>query len=466
MFAVYMPPQAPTIGQAFFSMPSKSSSLILPAVNAPTASNARDDGEVLALPLAGLDGAARRRRSPGTFMRAIAIMPPGMFLSQPPTTSTPSIAWPLTAVSIASAITSRDTSEYFIASVPMPMPSVIGRHAEHLRHRAGLPAAPPSRGRPAAGCRRCTGFMVEWPLATPTIGFSKSPSPKPTARSIARLGERATPAVISLERRFCGRRAMVLPPREAASLRPRRAMLQSNTIASASVILYWVWNLPELRQLRYFVAVAERAALRPRRGRAAHLAAAAVARDPRAGGASSARALFTRTQRRRSSSRRRARASCEEARRMLAQLEHAALEVARHGRGRERPPAPGLRLARRLRRAARPAEGFKAARPGVALALARDALARAGGGARGRASSTSACCCRRWRTPTLEHLVVQREKFVAALPARHPAARGAGADRDARARRRAVRHGAARDRARACTISSPGLPRARASRRA
>ena len=58
-------------------------------------------------------------------MRTIAIMPPGMFLSQPPTTSTPSIAWPLTAVSIASAITSRDTSEYFIASVPMPMPSVM-----------------------------------------------------------------------------------------------------------------------------------------------------------------------------------------------------------------------------------------------------------------------------------------------------------------------------------------------------
>ena len=39
MFAVYMPPQAPTVGQAFFSMPSKSSFDILPAVNAPTASN-------------------------------------------------------------------------------------------------------------------------------------------------------------------------------------------------------------------------------------------------------------------------------------------------------------------------------------------------------------------------------------------------------------------------------------------
>ena len=40
VLAVYMPPQAPTDGQAFFSMPRKSSSLILPALKAPTASNA------------------------------------------------------------------------------------------------------------------------------------------------------------------------------------------------------------------------------------------------------------------------------------------------------------------------------------------------------------------------------------------------------------------------------------------
>src|SRR6266481_2612322 len=32
------------------------------------------------------------------------------------------------------------------------------------------------------------------------MGFSKSPSLKPTARNIARLGERATPAVMSCER--------------------------------------------------------------------------------------------------------------------------------------------------------------------------------------------------------------------------------------------------------------------------
>ncbi len=32
VLAVNMPPQAPTVGQAFFSMPTKSSLLILPAV--------------------------------------------------------------------------------------------------------------------------------------------------------------------------------------------------------------------------------------------------------------------------------------------------------------------------------------------------------------------------------------------------------------------------------------------------
>ena len=127
---------------------------------------------------------------PGTFMRAIAIMPPGMFLSQPPTTSTPSMAWPLTEVSMASAITSRDTSEYFIASVPMPMPSVtVG-----TPNTCGLAPAASSAAmaRSTSGWMPALqGFMVEWPLATPTIGLSKSPSLKPTARSMARLGERA-----------------------------------------------------------------------------------------------------------------------------------------------------------------------------------------------------------------------------------------------------------------------------------
>ena len=39
VFAVYMPPHAPCDGQAFFSMPMKSSSEMVPAAWRPTASN-------------------------------------------------------------------------------------------------------------------------------------------------------------------------------------------------------------------------------------------------------------------------------------------------------------------------------------------------------------------------------------------------------------------------------------------
>ena len=160
-------------------------------------------------------------------MRAIAIMPPGMFLSQPPTTSAPSIAWPLTEVSIASAITSRDTSEYFIASVPMPMPSVtVG-----TPNTCGLAPAASSAAiaRSTSGWMPALqGFIVEWPLATPTIGLSKSPSPKPTARSMARLGERAGPWVMSLERRLVRWSAMAFSSGTRES-KPA-LLLQSNTI--------------------------------------------------------------------------------------------------------------------------------------------------------------------------------------------------------------------------------------------
>ena len=58
------------------------------------------------------------------FMRPIAIIAPGMFLSQPPTASRPSTRCACAAVSIESAITSRDTSEYFIPSVPIEIPSL------------------------------------------------------------------------------------------------------------------------------------------------------------------------------------------------------------------------------------------------------------------------------------------------------------------------------------------------------
>lgn len=110
---------------------------------------------------------------PGTFKRASAIIPPGMFLSQPPTTTTPSIHWPCTQVSMQSAITSRDTSEYFIPSVPIDMPSeIVGVPKICGFASAALIAAT------AASDSRCRpelhGVIVEWPFAMPIIGLSKS----------------------------------------------------------------------------------------------------------------------------------------------------------------------------------------------------------------------------------------------------------------------------------------------------
>ena len=90
VLAVYCPPQAPTVGQAFFSMPSKSSFDILPALNAPTASNGLTIVSFSPFQNPGLIVPAYTKIA-GTFMRAIAIIAPGMFLSQPPTHSTPSM---------------------------------------------------------------------------------------------------------------------------------------------------------------------------------------------------------------------------------------------------------------------------------------------------------------------------------------------------------------------------------------
>jgi hypothetical protein len=51
------------------------------------------------------------------------IIQPGIFLSQPPIATMPSKPWQPTTVSIESAITSRETKEYFIPSEPIEIPS-------------------------------------------------------------------------------------------------------------------------------------------------------------------------------------------------------------------------------------------------------------------------------------------------------------------------------------------------------
>jgi hypothetical protein len=84
------------------------------------------------------------------FMRAMAIIAPGMFLSQPPTASTPSMLCAPQAVSIESAMTSRETREYLIPSVPIEIPSLTVM----VPKTCGI--APASRT--AASARRASSF--------------------------------------------------------------------------------------------------------------------------------------------------------------------------------------------------------------------------------------------------------------------------------------------------------------------
>src|SRR4029453_6167310 len=122
------------------------------------------------------------------------------------------------------------------------------------------------------------GFMVEWPLATPTIGFSKSPSPKPTARSMARLGERATPWVMRRERRLTGGGATGTPPRGA--ILPRaRAPIQCNC---DTAVIPFGYGSAGFVAVTVFRGGGRAPAFRPGRGRAAHLSAAAPAPAARA----------------------------------------------------------------------------------------------------------------------------------------------------------------------------------------
>ena len=133
----------------------------------------------------------------------MAIMAPGMFLSQPPRASTPSMLCPLQTVSMESAITSRETSEYFMPSVPMAMPSEIVMTPKTCGMAPAALSACSARSanRPSPALH---GVIVLRLSATPTIGLSKSPSAKPTALNKARLGERWNPWVTARLLRLSG----------------------------------------------------------------------------------------------------------------------------------------------------------------------------------------------------------------------------------------------------------------------
>src|SRR4051812_11795279 len=183
-------------------------------------------------------------------------------------------------------------------------------------------------------------------------------------------------------------------------------------------------NLPELWQLRYFIAVAEQLHF-GRAAQALHISQPPLSRAIRGLEERLGVALFARTRRRVELTREGAR-FLEEARRMLGQLERAALELrgmASGEQGRMRigfvsladfGVLPGLLKA------------YKAARPAVRLAL-REMLSpdQAAGLAAGELDF-GLLLPPVAGAEDLDHLVVQRERFVAALPSRHRLARGSG----------------------------------------
>ena len=182
-------------------------------------------------------------------------------------------------------------------------------------------------------------------------------------------------------------------------------------------------NTPELRQLRHFVAVAEQLHF----GRAAaalHISQPPLSRSIRDLEVRIGATLLARTRRHVELTAEGAR-FLEEAKRILAQLERAVLEVgsmAAGAGGRLRlgfvsladyGVLPGLLKA------------YKAARPGVELAL-REMLSPEQAAALAAGELDFGLLLPPVAGAALEHVVVQRERFVAALPARHRLTRARG----------------------------------------
>ena len=157
-----------------------------------------------------------------------------MFLSHPPMATRPSKPSAPATVSIESAITSRDTSEYFMPSVPIEMPSDT---VMVLKMTLFAPAASTPAAAARARSSMCTLHGVTWLHVeqTPTTGREKSSRENPTACSIARPAARAGPSTTADENRrgagtdarwarddagFFGRRVGGMPQSLPATARP------------------------------------------------------------------------------------------------------------------------------------------------------------------------------------------------------------------------------------------------------
>src|SRR5712692_7426241 len=114
----------------------------------------------------------------------MAMMQPGMFLSQPGMEILASCHWPPMMVSMESAMRSRDWSEKLMPSVPMEMPSLT---PTVLNRKPTSPAAVTPCFTCSARVRRCMLQVLpsNQTLAMPTWGFCMSCSVSPAPYSIA-----------------------------------------------------------------------------------------------------------------------------------------------------------------------------------------------------------------------------------------------------------------------------------------
>src|SRR5437773_133324 len=119
--------------------------------------------------------------------------PPGIVLSQPTSTASASNMCPRSSSSIETASTSRETSEVFMPSVPMVMPSLI---AMVLNSMGVPPASRTPRFTCSASRRRLKlhGMVSVQVLAMPTSGRARSASEKPIALKYERAGARSRPS--------------------------------------------------------------------------------------------------------------------------------------------------------------------------------------------------------------------------------------------------------------------------------
>jgi DNA-binding transcriptional LysR family regulator len=183
-------------------------------------------------------------------------------------------------------------------------------------------------------------------------------------------------------------------------------------------------DLPELWQLRYFIAVAEKLHF-GRAAEALHISQPPLSRAIRGLEERLGVALFVRTRRRVELTREGARL-LEETHRMLSQLERTTLELRGMASGEQGRLRIGFVSLADYGVLPELLNAYKAARPAVRLALREmlspeQALALAAGELDFGLLLPPVA-----GAESLEHIVVQRERFVAALPASHRLARGRG----------------------------------------